>query len=255
MARLFVLSGATIGSTFDIDGTSILGRGDDADVVLREKSVSRKHARLVPQPESGVWKVVDLDSSNGLHVGGKRVRTALVRDGETFVLGDVEIRLRDDAAQSPAPEPTAPARSSSASEGGIELEFGDDIDLELTRPAAPAQAKAPASRPRPGAKPRPADRSAERATVDRQSRRAAAIGAGSPSAGVAARPSTSDVGRPALQYGGQGRGGIDLAQLPGWMRTLLVLAAFAVAAGIAYGAFTLTRTARGQSATLSESAE
>ncbi|MEM9383377.1 MAG: FHA domain-containing protein, partial [Planctomycetota bacterium] len=92
MARLFVLSGRSIGSTFDVEGTSVLGRGDEADVQLKETSISRSHARLVPQPEPGTWKVVDLDSSNGLHVGGRRVRDAVLRDGDTFLLGDVELR-------------------------------------------------------------------------------------------------------------------------------------------------------------------
>ena len=62
MARLFVLSGASIGATYEIDGTSVVGRGADADVVIPEPSVSRKHARLVPEMEAGVWKVVDLGS-------------------------------------------------------------------------------------------------------------------------------------------------------------------------------------------------
>ncbi|MEM9801415.1 MAG: FHA domain-containing protein, partial [Planctomycetota bacterium] len=101
MARLFVLSGTSVGATFDIDGTVVLGRGDDADVVVREPSVSRRHARLVPQPEAGVWKVVDLDSANGVHSDGRRVRDALVRDGETFVIGNVEIRLRDQVESEP----------------------------------------------------------------------------------------------------------------------------------------------------------
>jgi len=124
MARLFVLSGASIGTTFDIDGSVVLGRGDEADVVLREPSVSRKHAQLEPQLEPGVWKVIDLNSSNGLHHGGRRVREATVRDGDTFTLGEVEIRLRDDA-------------DGGGLEDGFELEFGDDIDREIARAPRP----------------------------------------------------------------------------------------------------------------------
>jgi len=248
MARLFVLSGASIGTTFDIDGTSVLGRGDDADVAIRESSVSRKHARLVPQPEPGVWKVVDLGSSNGIHVGGRRVQDALVRDGGTFTLGDVEIRLRDEtgAAAASAGDSAGASGVSAEDAGGLELEFGDDIDLELSRVQDPR----PTESGRSGASRSGADRVGARATQQRAARRAAAVGSGPPAA-APSRPGAGDLGRPVLQYGAQGRGR-DINQLPGWVRTVLVVAALALALGVAYGAFTLTRTARSQTSALSE---
>lgn len=245
MARLFVLSGASVGSTFDIDGSTLLGRGDEVDVVLREPSISRKHARMAPQPEPGVWKVVDLDSSNGLHFGGRRVREAIVRDGETFMLGEIEIRLRDEALES-APE-EAPEHDL---DGGFELEFGDDIERELAhtpRPAVPSDDVAPDPAQRPSAP----DRSGARATQERAARRAAAIGsAGTQAAG--ARSGPADAGKPVLQYNRKEGRGTDLNQLPGGLRRLLILAAVAVALGVAYGAFTLTRTARSQSSALTD---
>ncbi|MGD2016993.1 MAG: FHA domain-containing protein [Planctomycetota bacterium] len=254
MARLFVLSGASIGATHEIDGTSVVGRGADADVVIPEPSVSRKHARLVPEMEAGVWKVVDLGSSNGVHVGGRRVKEARIRDGETFVLGEVEVRLRDEGADD---------------EGGLELEFEDD----------PAPAPAPARRPAPPAAPRAAPRAAEppsakaappaaaptgadeeqlreararaaearaRAADDRAARRAAAAGGASQ-----ARGAVASGGGQVLQYS-QHRRGDDLNQLPGWKRALLAVVAVAFAAAVAYGAFELTRTARSQAADLAE---
>ena len=49
----FVLSGASIGATHDIEGTTVLGRGGDADVVIPESSVSRRHARAHPSARAG----------------------------------------------------------------------------------------------------------------------------------------------------------------------------------------------------------
>lgn len=238
MARLFVLSGASIGATHEIEGTSVLGRGADADVVIPEPSVSRRHARLVPGMEAGVWKLVDLGSSNGVHVGGRRVSEARVRDGESFMLGEVELRLRDEAAED------------EGAAGELELEFEDEPT------PAPAAAPAPASR-RAGpaeAEPAEADADAEglrraraRAAEDRAARRAAALDA----PGTAPRRSTATAGGQVLQYS-QHRKGDDLSQLPAWKRGLLTVLAVALAAGVAYGAFELTRTVRGQAAAISD---
>ncbi|MEM6570339.1 MAG: hypothetical protein AAF957_18155, partial [Planctomycetota bacterium] len=63
---------------------------------------------------------------------------------------------------------------------------------------------------------------------------------------------TLDGGRTVLQYSAHRSTGSDIRQQPGWVRTLVVVLALAVAAGAAYAAFTLTRTARSQASALSE---
>lgn len=256
MARLFVLSGASIGATHDIDGTSVLGRGGDADVVIPEPSVSRLHARLIPEPDPGVWKIRDLKSSNGVHVGGKRVEEARVRDGETFLLGDVELRLRDE------PEAEAPRSSAEASTATSppELEFEDELVLpgaEAVPPAAPTprggDAPGPGRAPVSGGDDADADSvhlqaARARAAEERSARRAAALN------GPAAAPPRGDRpggGGQVLQYA-QHRGGDDLNQLPGWKRFVLGLLAVGLALGVAYGAFELTRTAREQAAAIGD---
>ena len=103
-ARLFVLSGRQLGTDHLLEGPSVLGRGDDATVRLRDPSVSRAHARLSPEAEG--WRLVDLGSSNGCFVGDERVETALLRDREEFRLGTLELRLRIEAA--PASTGAAP---------------------------------------------------------------------------------------------------------------------------------------------------
>jgi len=248
MARLFVLSGASIGATHDIEATTVLGRGVDADVVISEPSISRRHARLIPAPEPGVWKIRDLKSSNGVHVGGRRVEEAVLRHGDTFLLGDVEFRLRDTPGEEGPDE--LPAATAAP-----ELEFEDEIEL----PGAPLES-APASEPeRPVAVQEDQERlrasreraARERAAGERAARRAAAL----EGPGSATRPkaggSSAGSGGQVLQYA-QHRRGDDLGQLPGWKRALLVLVAVGLAAGVAYGAFELTRTARAQSAAIGD---
>lgn len=250
MARLFVLSGSSIGSTFELDATSVIGRGDDCDVVVPEASISRKHARLVPRDEPGVWKVVDLNSSNGVHVGGKRVANALVRDGDTFTLGDVEFRLRDEGADD---EPELPEFVDE--EPAVEVEEAPEIlgdltdELELEFTPGPPKAAPRAQKPAPPTRSeREPDRTGAKATAEREARRREAMG-GAPRAtggSSVAATATGGAGRPVLQYSAPKRAGMDLAQLPGWVRTLIVVLGLAFAAGLGYGAFKMTQTARSQ---------
>ncbi|MEE2939646.1 MAG: FHA domain-containing protein [Planctomycetota bacterium] len=242
MARLFVLSGDSIGESFQFDGTTVIGRSAEADVTIPAASISRRHARLVPRAEAGVWGVVDLDSSNGVFVGGARVRKAELRDGDTFVLGDVEVRLReevgeeaagadggsddlefeDDLEEAPAPEPAS-------DDGGLELEFGADLDDALSAPTTPPEAPSRAQAAAP-------HRAGARASADRAARRQAAMGA-------SARPATGGVsdetGRPVLQYAKTRSGGTEIAQLGGASKLVVVIGALLVVVSAAYGAFLL----------------
>ena len=247
MARLFVLSGASIGESFHLEGTSVIGRSPEADITIAEASISRRHARLVPRAEPGVWGVVDLDSSNGVFVGGERVRKAEVRDGNTFVLGDVELRLRDEITEEASRTDEAgedlefaddfeeesavtPAPESSGDDDGLELEFGADLDEAIAAPVTPARAPAPAEPVAP-------DRAGARASADRAARRQAAMGTSVQPAASGGVP--DETGRPVLQYAKTRSGGTDIAQLGGASKLVVVIGALLVIASTAYGAFLL----------------
>jgi two-component system response regulator AtoC len=65
------------------DGVVLIGRGDEADLALRDPVVSRRHARLVLS--SGEVRVVDLDSHNGTVVNGEIIAGARVlASGDTM---------------------------------------------------------------------------------------------------------------------------------------------------------------------------
>jgi Protein of unknown function (DUF3662)/FHA domain len=67
----------------------VLGRSRDCDIQLADPNVSRRHAE-VRQEGSAFW-VVDLESTNGLEVNGKRVKRAKLADGDTFTIGSTEV--------------------------------------------------------------------------------------------------------------------------------------------------------------------
>ena len=67
----------------------VLGRSKDCDIRLADPNVSRRHAEVRPVGDG--YKVVDLDSTNGIEVDGKRVKELELEDGTRFTLGSTEI--------------------------------------------------------------------------------------------------------------------------------------------------------------------
>ncbi len=77
----------------DLDGpVLVLGRGLEADLQLADVGVSRKHAE-VRLDETGA-SVVDLGSTNGTRVNGRRVSSAPLRDGDHIGLGATDMTFR-----------------------------------------------------------------------------------------------------------------------------------------------------------------
>ncbi|TPV94943.1 MAG: FHA domain-containing protein [Myxococcales bacterium FL481] len=82
-------------------GANVVGRGDAADVPVRGRAVSRRHA-CVEVRDEGVF-VVDVGSKNGVFVDGQRVapgrRGTRLEDGGRIELGDVVLVLDDARAR------------------------------------------------------------------------------------------------------------------------------------------------------------
>jgi hypothetical protein len=68
---------------------SVLGRSRDADVQIEDPNVSRRHAEIV-QEGSTYW-LVDLGSTNGTEVDGRRVQRARLDDGSRFTIGETTV--------------------------------------------------------------------------------------------------------------------------------------------------------------------
>jgi hypothetical protein len=67
----------------------VIGRSKDADVQVTDPNVSRRHAEL--RQEGATFWLVDLDSTNGVEVRGKRVKRLKLEDGTRFTIGSTEI--------------------------------------------------------------------------------------------------------------------------------------------------------------------
>ena len=70
-----------------LDGpTAVIGRSKEADCVVSDPNVSRKHAEL-RRSSHGDWQVVDLGSTNGIKVNGRRVSSSRLSPGDEISLG------------------------------------------------------------------------------------------------------------------------------------------------------------------------
>jgi hypothetical protein len=67
----------------------LLGRSRECDIQVEDPNVSRRHAEL-RQEGSSYW-IVDLDSTNGVEVNGRRVKRAKLESGDAFTVGATEI--------------------------------------------------------------------------------------------------------------------------------------------------------------------
>ena len=88
---------STMHPIIDIDGqrylltgpVTVIGRGSDADIVVDDPGVSRRHLELKITPHGVVAK--DLGSTNGLYVEGHHVEAATLVDGNTLTIGRTRI--------------------------------------------------------------------------------------------------------------------------------------------------------------------
>jgi hypothetical protein len=73
----------------------VLGRSKDSDIVLKDRSVSQRHARL-DCDDQGTYYIIDEKSTNGTRVNGKLIAPREWLDvypGDTMKLGDVTFTM------------------------------------------------------------------------------------------------------------------------------------------------------------------
>jgi predicted component of type VI protein secretion system len=128
MPRLRALSGPEPGREWEVRSPCVVGRSPGCWIRIEEASVSREHARIAE--EEGRWILVDLESSNGTSVNGRRVQRAVLSGGDEIAFGRARLRF---TVEAPA----------------------EILDEEITLEGEPAAASAqPATRP-PTTRPAP----------------------------------------------------------------------------------------------------
>jgi len=69
-----------------------IGRSRECEVQLNDPNVSRRHAEL--RQEGATYWLVDLDSTNGIEIGGRRHKRVKLENGTHVTLGSTELVFR-----------------------------------------------------------------------------------------------------------------------------------------------------------------
>jgi hypothetical protein len=81
------------GTKHELDRREVtIGRSKDCDIQLADPNVSRRHAEV--RQEGAAYWVIDLDSTNGTEVNGRRQKRAKLRQGDRITLGSTELVFR-----------------------------------------------------------------------------------------------------------------------------------------------------------------
>ena len=95
MITLYVISGPMKGSSIELEeGTNFIGRAPENDIQLKDKSISRKHAKILLRDNH--FFVEDLKSQNGTWIEDKAIvpgRQYEVKQGTPIALGDTTVSL------------------------------------------------------------------------------------------------------------------------------------------------------------------
>ena len=132
-------------------GDVVLGRAEDADVVLSDVGVSRRHAKIAVSSE-GV-RIDDLESGNGTFIGARKVAGTPLKDGDEIRIDPfvLTFRMVYEGAKAPVPHLALPtiARLEVVSahaigkgnftlpvEGVLTLGRAEDNDIVLPEPSS-----------------------------------------------------------------------------------------------------------------------
>ncbi len=128
-----------------------IGRVQGNDIILPKGNVSKRHSRIVLKDARFI--VVDLKSTNGTYVNGRKITSPLVvKPGDKVYIGDFILTVEETAgAEAAAPAPSAPGPAP-ARRGPPPLRSAPPPAPE---PPAPQPAPAPQAAPAPVPQPSP----------------------------------------------------------------------------------------------------
>jgi hypothetical protein len=87
------LSGDQKGEDFRVrDGKNVVGSGSEAQIVLRDSTISGQHASL--RYDEGKFFLTDLDSSNGTYLNDRKIAREQLKDNDIVRFGDVTMKFK-----------------------------------------------------------------------------------------------------------------------------------------------------------------
>ncbi|SDS61423.1 FhaA domain-containing protein [Microlunatus soli] len=82
----------------------VIGRGTDADLRINDPGISRRHAqiRVIARGDTLDIDIIDLGSTNGIVVNGKRVQQTPIGEGARIEIGNTRMLVHTPIADQPA---------------------------------------------------------------------------------------------------------------------------------------------------------
>ena len=100
MPKIIIKKSGTVEAELELQSESIaVGRETGNDIILNDPSVSRRHARI--ESTDGGYRIVDLDSGNGLHHQGESVPSVDLYPGCEIEVGAYTLAYQSDEPPPP----------------------------------------------------------------------------------------------------------------------------------------------------------
>ena len=103
-AKLQICNGGFEGMTYELSrAETLIGRNPTTDITLLDEGISREHAIIAFDEETGAYTIEDLQSTNGTKVNGKRVRSAAIQNGDEIQIGHTRFQfVLEEGGEEPA---------------------------------------------------------------------------------------------------------------------------------------------------------
>lgn len=93
VSEILVMDNGKIIQNIPLDRTIVIGRSPSNDIVLKEPKVSRRHAEI--QSVGGRYIILDLESSNGTYVAGKKVTERVLQPNDEITIGNTKMLFKE----------------------------------------------------------------------------------------------------------------------------------------------------------------
>lgn len=97
MVKLVVTTSNGVQEEYPLSKEMVIGRNKENDIRIKEEKASRTHCRV--KPDAGRVLLEDLDSSNGTRVNGTKIKSYVLKDGDTITIGKTKIVFHDEDQQ------------------------------------------------------------------------------------------------------------------------------------------------------------
>ena len=93
-AKIVIVNGESAGLEYEIVAEeTLIGRNPTTDVTLLDENISREHALILCDAETGAHVIEDLQSTNGTKVNGKGIRSHELMPGDEIQIGHTKFRF------------------------------------------------------------------------------------------------------------------------------------------------------------------